>query len=207
MIAPGSNVTSCFESPRPAVLCGASTPQAPQRHTNQNSSLPCAPVPSLHRHTHYLWMGVARAPSCPVALLECYKQIDGSRGEHRWLLRHEAVCEPLRGKVSAWAISVIMAAHALGGLDKQGLRWQMVRVCVCVCVFGKGGFGGEKNHHNLTLLTRWWIVCALLPLTSDIKGGCAGHSCWSDLEKSTVVFVMRRYGSIFVCIAVVQISW
>lgn len=52
----------------------------PQRHSNQNSSLPCAPVPSPHRHTHYLWMGVARAPSCPVALLECYKQIDGSRG-------------------------------------------------------------------------------------------------------------------------------
>lgn len=88
-------------------------------------------------------MGVARAPSCPVALLECYKQIDGSQGGHRWLLRHEAVRELLRGKVSAWAISVIMAAHALGGLDKQGLRWQMVRVCVCV--FGKGGLWGREK--------------------------------------------------------------
>lgn len=33
----------------------------------------------------------------------------------------------LRGKVSSWAISVIMAAHVLVGLDKQWLWWQRVR--------------------------------------------------------------------------------
>lgn len=42
-------------------------------------------------------------------------------------LQAQCSTQPLRGKVSSWAISVIMAAHVLGGLDKQWLWWQMVR--------------------------------------------------------------------------------
>lgn len=38
---------------------------APRRHTNQNSSLPCAPAPSRRRRTHYLWMGVALPRAFP----------------------------------------------------------------------------------------------------------------------------------------------
>lgn len=42
-------------------------------------------------------------------------------------LQAQCSAQPLRGKVSSWAISVIMAAHVLGGLDKQWLWRQMVR--------------------------------------------------------------------------------
>lgn len=41
-------------------------------------------------------------------------------------LKAQCSTQPLRGKVSSWAISVIMAAHVLGGLDKQWLGRQMV---------------------------------------------------------------------------------
>lgn len=36
-------------------------------------------------------------------------------------LKAQCSSKPLRGRVSSWAISVIMAAHVLGGLDKQWL--------------------------------------------------------------------------------------
>lgn len=42
-------------------------------------------------------------------------------------LKAQCRTQALRGKVSSWAISVIMAAHVLGGLDKQWLCRQMVK--------------------------------------------------------------------------------
>lgn len=57
-------------------------------------------------------------------------KIDRLKMGTQMALKAQCSTQPLRGKVSAWAISVIMAAHALGGLDKQWLWWHMVsHVC------------------------------------------------------------------------------
>lgn len=55
------------------------------------------------------------------------RKIDRFKTGTQMALKTQCSTQPLRGKVSSWAISVIMAAHVLGGLDKQWLWRQMVR--------------------------------------------------------------------------------
>lgn len=40
-------------------------------------------------------------------------------------LKLQCSTQPLREKGSSWAISAIMAAHVLGGLDQQWLWWHV----------------------------------------------------------------------------------
>lgn len=109
-IAAGSDVTSCSTLPD---LQWAREVQLPAQADTETVTPPSTP--------NTLFMNGSGAFPCPLVVLESQRQIDLGR-EHRWLLRHNAVQNhSLRGRVSSWAISVIMTAHVLGGLDKQWL--------------------------------------------------------------------------------------
>lgn len=90
-----------------------------QTDTQRNSS----PHPPHPIHIIYEWEWCLSLSFCSFGMCK----IDRFKTGTQMALKAQCSTQPLRGKVSSWAISVIMAAHVLGGLDKQWLWRQMVR--------------------------------------------------------------------------------
>lgn len=90
-----------------------------QIETQRNSS----PHPPHPLHIIYEWEWCRPLFSCSFGMCK----IDRFKTGTQMALKAQCSAHPLRGKVSSWAITVIMAAHVLDGLDKQWLWWQRVR--------------------------------------------------------------------------------
>lgn len=136
VIAPGSNATSCFKSPRPAVDCSAS-PLKP-RGDAQTKTVACPVHPSPPRtdtHIIYEWEWCA-LPPVPLHFWNATSR-SMQAGGTQMALKGTKQCA--RGKVSAWAISVIIV-RLVGWINRGcGGKW-----------LGVGGGGGR----NLKVFTR-----------------------------------------------------